>query len=288
MMRRNRALVILSLAVGLSLLAAACGGSDNGNGPSPSSSGSEQQAFQTVKEGVLTVTSCLDYAPFETIKNGDEVGFDVDLTEAIAKRLGLTVDWVKADFGPGMFTAVATGQYDMASAAITATGTLGKKRAQTLAFSDFYFNSLQSFAVNTNKTPDIKSTDDLKSGDVVGVQKSTAGEEWATANLEPNGIQVKSYTSATDAFRDLAAGAVVGVVNDEPSSQAIVKDFPGEAVVQPIDTNEKYAFGLSPNNPELLSAWNTALKEVIADGTYARIFKKFFPTGTVPSEFQPS
>jgi ABC-type amino acid transport substrate-binding protein len=287
-MRGNRALAILSLAAGLSLLAAACGGSDNGIGPSPSSNGSEQPAFQTVKEGVLTVTSCLDYAPFESIKNGDEVGFDIDLTEAIAKQLELTVDWVKADFGPGMFTAVATGQYDMASAAITATGTLGKKRAQTLAFSDFYFNSLQSLTVDTNATPDIKSTDDLKSGDVVGVQKSTTGEEWAQANLGSKGVQVKSYTSATDAFRDLAAGAVVGVVNDEPSSQAIVKDFPGEQVVQTIDTNEKYAFGLSPNNQGLLDAVNSALKKVVADGTYARIFKKFFPTGTVPSEFQPS
>jgi ABC-type amino acid transport substrate-binding protein len=281
---KRRFIFGISLVAGLSLLAAACGGGGEEN-PAPSGGG---PSFTTIKQGVLTVASCLDFAPFETIHQGDEKGFDVDLTEAIAKKLGLTVDWVKTDFGPGMFTAVATGQYDMAAAAITATGKLGNERAQTVAFSDFYFNSLQSLTVNTNKTPDIKSTDDLKSGDIIGAQKSTTGEDWAKVNLEPKGIQIKSYTSATDAFRDLEAGAITGVINDAPASLSIVKDFPGEEVLQKIDTNEKYAFAFSPNNSALRNAWNRALQEVIKDGTYQKIYDKYFTPASIPDEFKPS
>src|SRR5262245_37782167 len=54
--------------------------------------------FSTITDGVLTVGSCLDYAPFESVKNGEKTGFDVDMSEEIANRLGLTVQWVKADF----------------------------------------------------------------------------------------------------------------------------------------------------------------------------------------------
>jgi ABC-type amino acid transport substrate-binding protein len=58
--------------------------------------------------------------------------------------------------------------------------------------------------------------------------------------------------------------------------------------VQQIDTNEKYAFSFSQDNPDLLAAWNTALKQVMADGTYTKIFQKYFPGVPVPPEFAAS
>jgi polar amino acid transport system substrate-binding protein len=240
-------------------------------------------AFTTLEEGVLTVGSCLDYQPFESVKAGDPVGFDIDLTEEIAGRLGLTVDWVKTSF-VGIFQAVAGGQFDMEAAASTITD----DREEKVDFSDSYFNSLQALTVNTEQTPDITSTDQLGDGDVVAAQLTTTGESWAKENLEPQGVEIKSFDSATDMFRDLEAGNVTGVINDFEASVGIIADLPALEVVQQIDTDEHYGFAFSPSNPELREAWNIALAQVIADGTYREIYDKYFEPDSIPPEFEPT
>jgi ABC-type amino acid transport substrate-binding protein len=282
-MRRRLVLPIAVLGA-LVLAGAACGKSTTTTPGSTGASGTPSPTFTTLKQGVLQVASCLDFAPFESVENGKPTGFDVELAEEIAKRLGLTVQWVKTDFDSS-FTALQGNQFDMIAAAITATGEKGQERSQIVDFSDLYFNSRQSFAVNTSKTPDLTTTSQLKSGNVVGVQKGTTGKDWAEANLKSQGVAIKTYSVIPDAFRDLEAGSITGVVNDAPSSDAIVKDLADIKVVQYIDTNEKYAFAFSKDNFQLKAAWNDALKQVFQDGTYKRIYEKWFPGASVPPEF---
>jgi polar amino acid transport system substrate-binding protein len=280
----------VALVAILSIVATAC---NNGSSSSPpgngGSGGSSGPSFTTIKPGVITIGSCLDYKPFETINPGATrpTGFDVELAEAVAAKLGFDQDhvsWVKANFD-NIFTQQAQGRFDVVAAAVTATGKVGHQRAQTVAFSDYYFNSTQAFTVNTDKTPDITTTDDLASGNVVGVQHGTTGADWAITNLQPKGVQIKQYTAAPQAFTDLEAGTITGIINDAPSSAAEVESRPSLSVVQQIDTNEKYAFSFSQDNPDLLTAWNAALKQVMADGTYTKIFQKYFPGVPVPPEF---
>ncbi|MGH2578017.1 MAG: transporter substrate-binding domain-containing protein, partial [Actinomycetota bacterium] len=102
------------------------------------------------------------------------------------------------------------------------------------------------------------------------------------------GVQIKGYSLAPQAFTDLEAGNLAGVINDAPSSAAEIESRPGLEVVQQIDTNEKYAFAFAKDNTALVDAWNEGLKEVIADGTYATIFAKYFPGVQLPPEFQPA
>jgi polar amino acid transport system substrate-binding protein len=277
--------IVAALAV-FGLITAACAKKETpGGGGTTTGPAFESELIQS---GILKVGSCLDYKPFESVPPGGQpTGFDVELTEAIAGKLGLTVQWTKQNFNT-IFTAVNQGKFDMVAAAVTATGSVGQKRAQTVDFSDFYYNSQQGFTVNTQKTPDIKTTDDLKSGDTVGVQQGTTGEQWAKDNLAPNGIRIKSYPAAPQAFTDLEAGNIVGVINDAPSSAAEVSNRPSLQMVQQIDTNEKYAFAFPKGKTALVDAWNGGFKEVIADGTYAKIFTKYFPGVPVPTEFQPA
>ena len=234
--------------------------------------------------------SCLDYPPFESVKNGTPTGFDVELTEAIAAKLGFGeghVRWVKANFDT-IFTAVANGQFDLVAAAVTATGKVGKQRAQTVSFSDFYFNSEQALSINPTQTPDIATPDDLKSGDTVGVQKGTTGADWAIQNLQPKGITIKTYQTGPDAFRDLSAGNITAVVVDAPVSYNIAGTMQDVKVATPIDTNEKYAFAFAQSSTGLLAAWNQGFQEIVADGTYAQIFQKYCPGVPVPPEWQAS
>ena len=281
MKRTDKGFLIRMLAAlaAMALVFGACGddgGDGNGNGTDTGKS------FETIEEGVLKVASCLDYPPFESIKGGDEVGFDVDLSEAIAEELGLEVEWVRTDF-EGIFSAVAQGQFDMVAAASTIT----PKREQTVDFSDPYFNALQALAVNTNETSDIQSIDDLSEGDVVAVQKGTTGETYAQENV-PEGVEVKSFTSVGDAFTDLEAGQVQGVINDNGSTGAEIAERPGLEVVETYDTDENYGFAFSKENPDLTIAVNEALQTVIENGTYEEIFKEYFPGAEIPKEFQAS
>ena len=281
-MRRARSALLLFGAV--SLLAASCGEQPQGNGAggSPSAGPTESAAptFTTVQEGVLSVGSCLDYPPFESVEGGDEVGFDVDLAEEIASRLGLEVEWVRADFDT-IFTAVAGGQFDMVAAASTIT----EERLQTVDFSDPYYNSRQALVVGPGS--DIASQADVGEGHIVGVQRGTTGKAYAEENLGAQGAQIKSFTNAPDAFRDLEAGNIDAIINDEPSSADIIQNnFPDLQIIEAIDTNEKYGFAFSKDNPELTEAANGALAEIIADGTYEEIFARYFPGVEVPPEFQ--
>ncbi len=276
-MHRRRFIALAAVLASLSLVAAACGNNDNE--PAPGASGEE---FSTIKQGTLTVGSCLDYKPFEFRQSGKLTGFDVQLVEEIARRLNLKVEWVKANFNT-IFTALDANKFD----AVAAASTITPEREQIVDFSDPYYDSNQSLSANTKETPDLKTVNDLKSGDVVGVQKGTTGKDWAVENLEPKGIQIKTYTGITDAFTDLEAGQIQAIVNDEPSSRQEVADRANLAVVQPIVTKEQYGIALQDDNPELEAAINGALKEIIADGTYQRLFKKWFPTLVLPPEFAP-
>ncbi|MGH2681704.1 MAG: basic amino acid ABC transporter substrate-binding protein [Actinomycetota bacterium] len=277
-MRRRRLWSRLAIVTTLLLVAAACRQDAPTNGTSPGG-----PTFRTLQEGTLQVGSCLDYKPFEFVEGGDEKGFDVDLAEAIAQELGLQVEWVRADFDT-IFTAVAADRFDMVAAASTIT----EEREQVVDFSDPYYSARQSLAVNTEETPDVATTDDIGDGHTIGAQKGTTGRDWAKENLEPQGATIRTYTSVTDAFRDLEAGRITGIVNDEPSSQEIVKDLTGVEVVEAIDTGEHYGFAFSPGNAELRDAANEALATLIEDGTYAQIFGQYFPGVEVPPEFQPA
>jgi len=287
----TRRLGVASFLAAAMLVFGACN-NNNTSVVTPGTTSASGPSFTTITPGSITIGSCLDYPPFEKVAPGATrpTGFDIELAEAVAAKLGFDqehVVWVKANFN-NIFTQVAQGRFDVVAAAVTATGKLGRQRAQTVAFSDYYFDSTQGFVINHEKTPDITNTDQLGSGDVIGVQSGTTGEDWAKTNLVPQGVQLKSYVDAPQAFTDLEAGNITGVINDAPSSAEEVSNRPSLTMVQQIDTNESYAFAFAPDNPDLVTAWNAAMRQVFLDGTYLRIFNKYFPGVPVPLGFSPS
>jgi polar amino acid transport system substrate-binding protein len=233
-------------------------------------------AFTTLKPGRLLVGSDTAFPPFESIENGVAVGFDVDLIKEIAKRLDppLNVEVQTAVFDT-IFTSLAAKKFDVVLSAVT----IKEDRKKTVDFTDPYFKSDLSLSVRESDAGSIKGVEDL-TGKTVGVQAGTTSEDCAKNALQKAGKlkDVRAYDTIPDAFTDLSAGRVDGVIIDLPTAQQIVEQRTGIRVVQVIRTKEEYGIAVGKDNPNLRVAINDALKKVKDDGTYRRIFVKWFKT----------
>ncbi|HEX2241006.1 MAG TPA: transporter substrate-binding domain-containing protein [Actinomycetota bacterium] len=291
--RKRQWLKLIAVAGALTLALAACGEEEPAP-PAGDNGGTEEPAadFKLVEDGVLTVGSDIPYPPFEFEEGGQLTGYDVELVRAIADKLGLENPddaWISTDFGT-IFQQLQSGtKFDIVVAAVTAYAPEGSPAAVTVAerrevvdFSDPYYPSLQSLTVNTDETPDIKSTEDLPEGARVAVQRATTGAFFAEEKLAPQGVELVSFEKAPQMYQQLQAGAVVAVFNDLPVSVDSIKDKPSLEVVEQVETGEEYAIAVAKDNPALLQAINDALAELISEGTFQEIFQKYFPDQELP------
>jgi ABC-type amino acid transport substrate-binding protein len=255
---RSRPLVAILVLLAAVLVATGCGDDDGGS----SSSGS----LNTITEGKLRVGSDIPYAPFEFGRDPDYQGFDVDVVNEVAKRLKLDAEFVKTPFDP-IFRNLAQGRFDMVASAATIT----PERKQTVDFSVPYFPADQSLMVKRGS--DIKTTDDL-AGKRVGAQVGTTGADYAKDKTKAE--SVRTYDLIDDAFKALQTGQVEAVLNDFPVSKYAERSKPELQVVQRIPTGEEYGLGFNKSDAKLRTEVNKALNEMKDDGTYTKIYKKWF------------
>ena len=285
-----RLVALLSVAL---LSFAACGEDEDPTSPGgqPDETSAPGGDITTVEEGRLTVGSDIPYPPFEfNDDSGALTGFDVDLVRAVADKLGLENtddDWLSVNFNTIFTQLQRTDKFDIIAAATTAYAPEGspafevtEERKTHVDFTVPVYPSLQSLTVDTAENPDIDGPDSLPDGARVAVQEATTGAFWAEENL--TGAELVQFPKAPGMYQALEAGQVVGVLNDLPVSLDAIDGKPNLEVVAQIDTGEEYAFAVSKDNQPLLEAINTALEELFQDGTYAEIYKKYFPEQELP------
>jgi polar amino acid transport system substrate-binding protein len=265
---------LLAVLAAVALVLTACG---EGDPTVPAPEGTEGGDLPLNEEGVLTVGSDLAFAPFEFIEEGEERGFDIDVMDAIAAELGLDTTYVDADF-QGILAQLATGEFDVVVSAVTIT----EDRAETVDFSEPYFEAVQALVVAEGS--DIESEADL-AGASVGAQAGTTGLKYANENFTES--EIFEYPEYPAAFTALEAGELDAVIADLPAADEAASGSEQLVIATEIDTDEQYGIAVDPEKPELLDAVNQALDTVIADGTYAEIFEKWFPEAEVPEQFRP-
>lgn len=219
---------------------------------------------------VVTVGTNAEYQPFEYVDaNGEIVGFDIELLKAIGERAGFTPEFVNTKWD-GIFVALASGEFDTVVSAVTIT----PERAETVDFSDSYFNAGQGIAVQAGNDT-ITGSDSLAAGMKVGVQVGTTGDIWLTENTE---VEVARFDENPLAVQALAAGDVDAVVADFPTLADILKQNPEldlKMVGEPF-TEELYGIAIRKGQDELKESINAALASLREDGTYQSIFDKYF------------
>ncbi len=216
----------------------------------------------------LVVGTNPEFPPFEYIgDDGQPAGFEIDLINAVAEKLGVEIEILSLEFG-ALVAAVGT-KIDLSISGMTITD----ERKEAVDFSEPYFEAVQYVLVPAGS--DIDTYDELK-GKVIGSQLGTTG---TIVSEEIEGVEAKTYNKGVEAVNDLIAGRIDAVIIDK--DPAIVFAAENEGKVVALDGKdfgfEAELYGIAlPKGSELTEKINAALEELKADGTYDALVKEYF------------
>ncbi len=222
-------------------------------------------ANKTNETKTLTMATNATFPPYEFYEGEQIVGIDAEIAAKIAEKLGMELKIQDTEFG-SIIAGVQTGKYDIGMAGMTVT----EERLKTVNFSTTYATGVQAIIVPEGSA--IKSVDDLE-GKKIGVQQDTTGHIYASDDYGDE--FVTPFNKGTDAVAALVSGKVDCVIIDNEPAKSYVASNDGLVILDTEYVTEDYAICVAKENEELLANINTALEELIADGTVKSIVDKY-------------
>ena len=152
--------------------------------------------------------------------------------------------------------------------------TITEERDQVIDFSDPYFEATQALLVKKGAGYDsLESLD----GKTLGVQVGTTGEEYANENV-PDGVEIKVFEDLALLLEAVKSGSIDAAINDNTVLLDYAEQNPDTEMTTEFETGEQYGFGVAQGeNADLLDAVNEAFQKAHDDGTYDKLFEKYFP-----------
>lgn len=245
----KKRVVSLILCVCAALAAAGCGG----------------KKFNNPDRGeALIMATNAAFEPYEYHEGDQVVGIDVEIAQAIAEKLGLTLEVEDMEFD-SIIAAVNSGKAHIGVAGMTIT----EDRLKNVDFSDPYTTATQVIIVQEGS--EIAGADDLE-GKTIGVQLGTTGDIFAS---DVEGASIEQYNKGMDAVQALANGTIDAVIIDNEPAKQFVSKTEGLKILEEEFVTEEYAIAVAKGNEELLDDINKALDAIIADGTVKGIIDKY-------------
>lgn len=223
---------------------------------------------ETLRIGSETV-----YPPFEFLNSdtGKYDGFDIDLIEAMAKKAGFEPKIISMGLD-GLIPAIMSGSIDVAVSALTIT----KERAAKVDFTKPYYKSGLSIMTHAKYGNKVKGAKDLE-GKVLCAEIGSAGALYMS---KIRGTKLKTFNSAAEAFLEINNGGCFAMVNDKPVNDYFLTQKAGKSMrlasIPVILSVDDYGFAMKKGNKALKARLEKALDEVVADGTYKKIYEKWF------------
>ncbi len=281
-------LKLLIAALALALVAAACssddstsadanvqaGGTESAGTESTGteSTGTDGSVADAVAEaGVVRIGVRNDNPPMSFIDDdGEWVGFDVDLANAMGEQLGLEVELVPVD-GTTRISFLQEGQVDMSVASMNHT----LSREEAIDFSITYFWDDQSFLVRTDS---FESIDDLVGETVAASAGSSTIDSWTSyvADLggdEPEFVEFDDKLAAVQAVRD---GAVAGYTEDNITLLALAAGDPELTLLPGGHNPVQFGIGVPENESDWRDQVNVALQELWTSGEFGALYERWF------------
>lgn len=210
------------------------------------------------------------YAPFNFIdSSGALQGFDVDVARALCDKMKAECEIVAQDWD-GIIPGLQARRYD----AIVASMSITPERERVVAFTKPYYSNVLAFIGPKDKpwaTGGEKKT--------LGAQRATIAGQYLEDKLGKT-VNVKLYDTQDNAYLDLAAGRLDGLVSDKFPAYDWLKSDAGQAFEfkgADIDIDDKIAIAVRKQDKDLREKLNKAIDAIVADGTYKTINERYFP-----------
>jgi polar amino acid transport system substrate-binding protein len=242
----------------------------------------QKQQGLTIVDGVLTVGAEIGYPPMEYYDTDGItlLGFNIELTKALADRLGLEVKYIDTAW-EGIFAGLDTKKYDIAI-----NITILPERQQRFNFTRPYIDSSMTIVALRNSSVNIEKPEDI-TGRRVAYQGHTTAQYFAE-NLKKAGIIFTpfAYDNIINCFNDLRLRRVDFIIVDNIAANhyAGAENSVFEIVWQG-PSDEFIGICLKKGNDALTAALNTALEELFADGTIQEISQRIFGRDLISSVF---
>lgn len=252
---------------------AACGGEGSNSASSaPAQSGAASGSLieRINNKGTITVGTEGTYAPFTYHdKDGKLTGYDVEVTRAVADKLGVKVEFKETRWD-SMMAGLKAGRFDVVANQV---GLTSPERQATFDKSEPY--SWSGAVLVVRKDSNIKSIDDIKGVKTAQSLTSNYGEKAKAAGAEL--VPVDGLAQSLTLIEQKRADATL---NDELAVLDYLKNKPdaGVKIVWSAPADEKVGSGLIVNkgNDEALAKFSTAMTELKADGTLKKLGEQFF------------
>lgn len=214
------------------------------------------------------------FEPFEMVIDGELVGFDIDLLEAVVAETEYELaGWQEIEFD-GLIPSLENENIDVIAAAMTIT----EERQETIAFSDPYYSADQSVLVQTGGDVQPAELADLE-GHNVGAQSGTTGEGIVEDELIAEGLidegDYDSYDNYVLAIEELERGTLDAIVIDEPVAESFAADRDVE-IAFTFETGEEYGFGVRQGEDDLQQALSEGIAAVQESSQYDEITREWF------------
>lgn len=216
--------------------------------------------------GILVMATNAEFPPYEYHDGGEIVGIDVEVAEAIAAKLGMTLEIEDIAFD-SIIPELQSGKADIGAAGMT----VSEDRLKNVDFSDTYTTASQVIIVKEDS--DITGPDDL-AGKYIGVQLGTTGDIYAS-DYEAEGSTIERYNKGFEAVQAMLQDKIDAVVIDVEPAKVFVSQNEGIKILDEALTVEEYAIAVKKGNTELLEKINTALAELKESGELQAIIDKY-------------
>ena len=229
--------------------------------------GVQARPFDAIKKsGKIVIATEGQFSPFNHYEGAKLTGFEVEVAEAMAAKMGLKTEWKALSFD-ALLTGLGQDRWDM----VIASHGITDERAKAVTFAAPHYCS---GGVIIAKNPAIKTAKDL-AGKVIAVQTGTSYQE----NVKKVSAvkEVKNFPQDTDARAALASGRVDAWVTDRFVAMKALKAGPDAGMkMGDFLFVERIAAAVSKGNTGLAGEINKALAAIQADGTYGKISTKWF------------
>ncbi len=218
----------------------------------------------------LVVGSSATYRPFAFENpNKEIVGYDVDIIKAVAQKAGMKIRIVNTPW-TGIFAALNNGDVDLVISGVT----INDKRKQSYDFSTPYFEARQLIAVPATSTA--KGLKDL-AGKKIGVVNASTGDDTASREFGKTNPDIRRFENTPTVISELANGGVDAAIGDNGVIAFRVQEHKNlKTVDDPSFPKEYFGIVVKQGNKALLERINKGLAAVVADGSYAKIYRTWF------------